>query len=98
MITAVLFWSLLFGNSKSCLSAATSFEDGTFIVGKDILPGTYRSEGGGMCYWARLSGFGGDLSDVIANGTMTKRPIVTIKKTDKGFETRNCGTWHRISN
>jgi hypothetical protein len=51
-----------------------------------------------MCYWARLSGFGGDLSDVIANGTMTKRPIVTIKKTDKGFETRNCGTWHRISN
>lgn len=29
------------------------FSDGTFIVGKEVTPGTYRARGGGSCYWAR---------------------------------------------
>lgn len=33
-----------------------TFGDGTYIVGKDIDPGTYRSDGSGT-YWARLRNF-----------------------------------------
>ncbi|WP_438351593.1 hypothetical protein ACP8HI_13705 [Paenibacillus sp. FA6] len=36
----------------------SEFSDGTYIVGKDIEPGTYKSDGSGS-YWARLSGFSG---------------------------------------
>jgi hypothetical protein len=73
----------------------TSFGDGTYIVGTDILPGTYRSSGDNDCYWERLSGFSGSESDIIANGSNS---IITIKNTDKGFDTSGCGTWTIISN
>jgi WD40 repeat protein len=71
----------------------TSFSDGTFIVGTDIAAGTYRADGGDGCYWARLSGFTGDMDDVIANDIPTGSAIVTIKASDKGFSTSGCGTW-----
>src|SRR6266496_4251790 len=36
------------------------FGDGTFVVGKDIQPGTYRTrEAASGCYFERMSGFGG---------------------------------------
>lgn len=72
----------------------TSFSDGTFLVGKEVAPGTYRARGGGDCYWARLSGFGG--SDIIVNGGFTRNQTVTVSSSDKGFESSGCGTWHRI--
>jgi hypothetical protein len=72
----------------------TQFSDGTFIVGKEVRPGTYRARAGGDCYWARLSGFGGN--DIIVNGGFSRNQTVTISSSDKGFESRNCGTWHRI--
>lgn len=39
----------------------TSFGDGTFTVGTDIVPGVYQSAGpveGGVCYWKRSNGKG----------------------------------------
>ncbi len=40
--------------------------NGTFIVGADIAPGTYRSAGKYGCYWARLrSPDTGDVVEVI---------------------------------
>jgi hypothetical protein len=72
-------------------------EDGTFFVGTDIKPGTYRSEGGDdTCYWARLKNTSGDIDSIIANGGFTAREVITIKKTDKAFETRGCGTWKKV--
>lgn len=74
-------------------------EDGTFIVGKDIKPGTWRSDGGDGfgCYAARLSGFGGTLKDTITNDISTDGGLVmTIKKSDKGFQTSGCGTWKKV--
>lgn len=73
----------------------TSFGDGTYIVGTDVLPGTYRSSGGNDCYWERLSGFSGSESDIITNGSNS---IITIKNTDKGFDTNGCGVWSLINN
>lgn len=74
----------------------SSFGDGMYIVGKDIAPGKYKSEGGDMGYWARLSGFSGDLSNVLANANPQGPAIVEIKATDKGFQTFGNGTWTKV--
>ena len=71
----------------------TTFEDGTYIVGTDIQPGTYKSSGQGSCYYSRLAGFGGDLGDIIANENTDTAAVVTIAATDKGFKSNRCGTW-----
>jgi hypothetical protein len=72
------------------------FGNGTFIVRTDITPGTYRARGGSGCYWARLRSFGGDTGSIIANDLPTGPTIVTIKPTDRGFESHGCGTWTRL--
>jgi hypothetical protein len=68
-------------------------QNGIFIVGTDLSPGTYSAPGGSLCYWARLSGFGGTTDQIIANGLGQSAVIVTIAPTDAGFETQDCGSW-----
>ena len=74
-------------------SPTSPFGDGTFIVGLDIAPGTWRSSGGDSCYWARLSGFSEETKHIKANDIGGVNSIVTIVRTDKGFSSSNCGTW-----
>lgn len=74
----------------------TRFAQGEFIVRLDVAPSTYGSRGGSNCYWSRLRAFTGDLGAIIANGNPRGRAIVTIKRTDKGFESQGCGTWTRF--
>lgn len=70
------------------------FGDGTFVVGKDIEPGTYRTRVASPgCYYARLKGFGGSVDDILANENTDFPAIVTIAATDKGFQSESCGTW-----
>ncbi len=64
-------------------------------MGRDVRPGTYRSNGRDFCYWARLKGFGGDLDDIIANDIREGSSVVTIRSTDEGFASSGCGTWTR---
>jgi hypothetical protein len=71
----------------------TTFGAGMKIVGVEISPGTYRSLGGGSCYWERLSGFGGTLDEIIANDNAAGPSVVTIAATDKGFNSVRCGRW-----
>jgi len=69
--------------------------DGTFIVGTDIAPGTYRSSGKYGCYWARLSSF--DTGDIIDNNNVNDGPqVVQIRPRHKAFMTRNCGNWQKV--
>ena len=68
------------------------FGDGTHRVGDDVAAGTYRSDGDGICYWARLAGFSAELDDITANGNSAPE-IVAIASGDAGFETRGCGSW-----
>jgi hypothetical protein len=73
---------------------ATTFSDGTFTVGVDIAPGTYRnSSSAGGCYWERLNGFGGTFEDIIAIEFAFIRQIVTIEPIDIGFSSEDCGAW-----
>jgi hypothetical protein len=74
----------------------TTFDDGMYIVGTDIKPGTYKSSGGQGCYYARLSGFTGTLYSILVNNNTDNVAIVTIYASDKGFESTRCGTWTRI--
>jgi hypothetical protein len=68
--------------------------DGTFRVGVDISPGTYRAANPSQgCYWERLSGFSGEFGDVIANNFTDAPEVVTIAPTDAGFSSDGCGTW-----
>src|SRR6478609_2000522 len=65
--------------------------DGTFLVGDDIEPGTYKTAGPGrlgMCYWERAKDSSGDFESIITNETLTGQGVVTIKKTDKVFKTQ----------
>jgi hypothetical protein len=72
------------------------FGEGTYIVGTDISPGTWRSDGAGsLCYWSRMSGFTGSLGEIIANSNASGPVVITIAATDKGFRSARCGTWSR---
>ncbi|MGH8909038.1 MAG: hypothetical protein ACRD0K_21730 [Egibacteraceae bacterium] len=68
---------------------------GTYEVGADIQPGTWRSPQ--SCYWARLSGLSGEFGDIIANGGNEGGPaVVQIAESDAAFQT-SCGGWTTVS-
>lgn len=74
----------------------TTFAAGWWLVGRDIQPGLYRTEGE-VSYLARLSGLGGELSDILANEALTDGPVVVeIKEDDVAFQTQGSGTWQLI--
>jgi hypothetical protein len=75
--------------------ARETFGDGTYRVPQDVKPGTYRSLGGDGCYWARLKNFSGSLDSILANENAVGPAVVTIKPTDRGFETNGCANWTR---
>ncbi|GAA2690697.1 hypothetical protein GCM10010412_080440 [Nonomuraea recticatena] len=72
----------------------------TLVVGVDIEPGTYTSQGRAPrgnpnleCTWARLRGLSGRTGDVIDSGKSWGSVTVTILATDKGFVTGGCAEW-----
>jgi hypothetical protein len=79
--------------SPSGLPARALPGDGTFRMGADLRPGTYRSEGGESCYWERLRGLGGQTADIIANGAGILPQTVTIAPTDLAFRSQGCAPW-----
>lgn len=88
--------------AKPAVVIVTISGDGTFAVGSQVKPGTYRAvvpADSFGCYWERLKGASGQLDDVIANGLGDPgaQQLVTIKATDKYFSTQYCGTWTRVS-
>jgi hypothetical protein len=76
---------------------AGSFSTGKFAVGKDIAPGTYRTNPVHVpCYWARLRDQNDSLDSVIANDLAGGPAVVTIAPSDGSFESAaDCGTWTR---
>ena len=71
----------------------TSFGDGTYAVGTDIMPGVYQSAGpvgDGACYWKRVNADG-----IVANA-MTKKPqTVQIEAGDTAFTSSECQDWQK---
>lgn len=82
-------------------AAATIPGEGTFVVGSDIKPGTYKTSGPSdsslpNCYWARLKGTSGAFGDIIANGNPGGQTTITISSGDKAFQTSGCADWKKI--
>lgn len=82
-------------NLRRITKSKTRFGEGTYIVGVDIAPGTYRARGT-QCYWARLRAFTGELSAIAANGNASAQVVVTISRSDRGFTSSRCGVWTRF--
>jgi hypothetical protein len=79
---------------------ASAIVPGMHVVGEHIVPGTYSTNADSGCYWERLTGFSGTLSDVIENEFVgsTSQQLVTIQPSDVGFSSdADCGTWQRVS-
>lgn len=76
--------------------AANTITEGTWTVGIDIEPGTYRTKEdvGSSCYWAiYTSGTNGDdiqTNDIPGGG----RPTVTVVE-GQDFNTTRCGAWQK---
>jgi hypothetical protein len=68
------------------------FGDGTQLVGTDVQPGRYVSEGD-LCYFERLSGLSGTFEEIITNGNVSGQAIVEILPTDVAFNSSSCGDW-----
>ncbi|MCZ2402038.1 hypothetical protein IV498_02275 [Paenarthrobacter sp. Z7-10] len=76
--------------------AANTISDGTWTVGTDLTPGTYRATApvGSRCYWAIYkSGTNG--SDIVENDLPGGgRPAVTLAP-GQDFNTARCGSWEK---
>lgn len=87
--------------TSGAVTPLTSFVgDGTFRVGIDIQPGTYRSNGpstaGVPCSWERQATFGDSTSVIDANPLVLEPVQVTILPSDRGFRTARCQIWTRV--
>lgn len=78
---------------------ASSFDEGSYEVGTDIQPGTYKTTGSNLeglpCYWARYSDTSGEFSGLITNELGNGPMVVTVKPSDAMVQTSGCNTWHK---
>jgi hypothetical protein len=65
-------------------------KDGFYVVGVDIAPGVWWSQGkGAKCYWARQN----VTQDIEDNDISFPGGVVTIRPEDFEFYSSGCGTW-----
>lgn len=69
---------------------------GTFLVNKEISPGTYRAAASPGCYWERESSLDGSIDAIAANDNADGPAIVAISSADVAFKTSGCATFHRV--
>lgn len=84
---------------SAVLESPTEFEQGTYIVGTDVEPGTYQASSGELCSWLRLAGFRFSRRDIIERGFVRRGvpPTVRIESGDAGFSSSGCGTWRQTT-
>ena len=66
--------------------------DGTYLVGSQVQPGRYQSQGGDPCFWARLDGNGGTIDNYIGNGAA----VVTVRSSDAAINTSRCEDFIKV--
>lgn len=77
--------------------------DGTYLVGTDIAPGTYKSaashaNNSSYCKWSRLSDLSGTSTAETATGADPGTTFVIITPADKAFKTQDCLPWELVPN
>lgn len=66
--------------------------EGIYVVGSDIVPGRWRTQGGERCYWARLGDLTGD--EILDNSNSVGPQVVDILPSDVAFQLRGCASWY----
>ena len=84
------------GIAEATQAANTIPGTGTFVVGSDIKPGTYRAAAQAGCYWARLKDLTNGLGSILANDNADGPIVVSILPSDKAFNTNGCADFHKI--
>jgi len=86
-------WVMLDTNNKPALPLAqqqAAKRDGQYIIGLNMAPGRWRSNGQGTrCYWEKST----VTNEIIDNHLGVASVIVEIAPTDFQFEARGCGVW-----
>jgi hypothetical protein len=80
-------------------SGAGAIAAGTWLVGDQVAPGTYRTDAALGCYWERLRDFSGSTASVIASDIVARAgpTFVNVLPGDTGFSSHGgCGTWTLI--
>lgn len=77
----------------------TMAHDGVYLVGKDILPGTYASAGPidskHRCYWRRMNAADPEVRGNVIDSALSNKPqVVLIDPSDRAFKTDGCQPWH----
>ncbi|HEY9290819.1 MAG TPA: hypothetical protein VIP98_06035 [Microlunatus sp.] len=70
--------------------------DGTYLVGSDIQPGTYKSDGSGssLCYADTQSEDGDIMEQEVAQSGETV--VMRVKSNAYTFTSRDCGNWTKV--
>lgn len=89
------------GRSKPYVPPVPTFGDGTWRVGKDVPPGSYRvASADGYCLWYRLNKMssGTDATAIISWGWAGEGDpvLATIEPGDVAFQSMGCGTWKKV--
>lgn len=76
--------------------AANTVGDGTWVVGSDIAPGTYRASEpvGSSCYWGIYSS-GSNGADILDNDLPGGGHPVVVLAEGQDFKSARCGTWEK---
>ena len=74
--------------------------DGTYVVGQDVKPGTYHTNGSGNvgqndCYYATLSSTDGSLNSIISNGNFDGPETISLSGV-YAFQINGPCTWVRV--
>ncbi|PSJ25118.1 hypothetical protein B7P34_29795 [Streptosporangium nondiastaticum] len=86
------------GGGKEKAAKGALKGNGTYQVGSDVEPGTYRSLGNKLgCYWERAKDSSGDPDAILANDNVIGASYVTVKAEDKIFKTQGCKSWERVA-
>ena len=73
--------------------------DGTVLVGMEIAPGMYHTDGqgdGGGCYWERQANGNGGLDSIIANDNIDGPTSMTVQPSDYAFKSSGGCQWSKI--
>ena len=74
--------------------ALTSFGDGTWQVGVDVVPGTYATTGGVDCHHALRPAVTGQ--DIVKSAAAQGSATVVLAEGGSWITTSGCGTWSRV--
>lgn len=80
-------------SEKAGGGAARTIKAGTFEVGTEIKPGTYKTDGGDLCYYERLRDLNGGVGSIITNEIVQGQGIMQIKKSDAYIKVSGTCTW-----